>query len=161
MNACRVHILTLPHYVQYAANLEQHEMERTVWDKPPGGFPTVQLVTRQMHVNKMPGLNQSLRPGVLKGLCHLIRITWKWYCCKELGMDMRRLILKIFLSEPSIFNWHLKFLCLGAKIVQIFHFVSNLNWGCSKWVQIALFASWNNSDFQTLFLIGCLISQIF
>ena len=35
----------------------------------------------------------------------------------------------------------MKFLCLGSKRVQIFHFVSNLNWGCSKWVQIALFAS--------------------
>jgi hypothetical protein len=43
-------------------------------------------------------------------------------------MDMRRLILKFFLSEPSIFNRHLKFLCLGSKRVQIFHFVLNLNW---------------------------------
>jgi hypothetical protein len=32
----------------------------------------------------------------LKGLCHQIRITWKWYCCKRLGMDMRRLIYKNF-----------------------------------------------------------------
>ncbi len=55
-----------------------------------------------------------------KGLCHQIKITWKWYCCKGLGMDMRHLIFKIFLSEPSIFNRHLKFLCLGSKRVQIF-----------------------------------------
>ncbi len=54
-------------------------------------------------------------------------ITWKWYCFKGLGMDIRRLIFKNFLSEPSIFNRHLKFLCLGSKSVQIFHFVSNLN----------------------------------
>ncbi len=43
----------------------------------------------------------------------------------------------------------------------IFHFVQNIIWGCSKWVQIALFASWNSFDFQCLFLIGCLISHIF
>ncbi len=50
---------------------------------------------------------------------------------------------------------------LRLKKSQIFHFVSNLNWGCSKWVQTALFSSWNNSDFHCLFLIGCLISLIF
>ncbi len=55
----------------------------------------------------------------------------------------------------------MKFLYLGSKRVHIFYFVSNLNWGCSKWIQIALFASWNNFDFQCLFLIGCLISRIF
>jgi hypothetical protein len=90
----------------------------------------------------------------LKGLCQQIRMTWKWYCCKGLVMDMRRLIFKKFLREPPIFNRHLKFLCLGSKRVQIFHFVLNLNWGCSKWVQIALFASWNNSDFQCLFWLA-------
>jgi hypothetical protein len=42
-------------------------------------------------------------------------------------MGMRRLILKILLGEPSIFNRHLKFLCLGSKSVQIFHCVLNLN----------------------------------
>jgi hypothetical protein len=77
--------------------------------------------------------------------------------CKGLGMDMRRLIFAIFLGEPSIFNMHLKFLCLGSKRVQIFHFVLNLIWGWFKCVQIALFVSWNNSDFQCLILIGCLI----
>jgi hypothetical protein len=41
-------------------------------------------------------------------------------------MDMRRLIFKNFLSEPSIFYRHLKFLCLGSKSVQIFHIVLNL-----------------------------------
>ncbi len=102
-----------------------------------------------------------MKKFILKGLYHQIKITWMWYCCKSLGMDMRCLIFNIFLSEPSIFNRHLKFLCLGSKRVQMFHFVLNLNWGCSKWVQIALFASWNNSDFQCLFLIGCLISRIF
>jgi hypothetical protein len=60
--------------------------------------------------------------------------------------------LHFFLSEPSIFNRHLKFLCLGSKSVQIFNFVLNLTWGCSKCVQIVLFASWNNSDFQFLWL---------
>jgi hypothetical protein len=30
----------------------------------------------------------------LKGLCHQIRITRKWYCFQGLGMDMRRLIFK-------------------------------------------------------------------
>ncbi len=62
----------------------------------------------------------------------------------ELGIDMRCLIFKIFISNPSIFNRHLKFLCLGSKRVKIFYFVLKLNWGCSKWVQIALFGSWNN-----------------
>ncbi len=75
-------------------------------------------------------------------------------------MDVRCLILKFLLSEPLIFNRHLRFLCLGSKRVQIFHFVSNLNWGCSKWVQTALFSSWNNYDIQCLFLIGCSISHI-
>ncbi len=97
----------------------------------------------------------------LKGLCHQIKIAWKWYCFKGLGMDMRRLILKKILSEPSIFNRHLKFLCLGSKSVQIFDFVLNLSWGCSRCVQIALFVSWNNSDFLCLFQSGCLISRIF
>ncbi len=97
----------------------------------------------------------------LKGLCHQIRIIWKWYCFKGLGTAMRRLILKIFWCEPSIINRHLKFLCKGSNRVQIFHFVSNLNWGCSKWVQIPRFASWNNSECQCLFLIGFLISRIF
>ncbi len=32
----------------------------------------------------------------LKGLCHQIRIAWKWYCFKGLGMDIGRLIFKIF-----------------------------------------------------------------
>ncbi len=50
---------------------------------------------------------------------------------------------------------------LWLKTSSNFYFVSNLNWGCSKWVQIALFGSWNNSDIQCLFLIGCLISHIF
>ncbi len=121
----------------------------------------------QLHLLKIiwssslfPFLIQKFLP-YLKGLCHQIRITWKRYCCKRLGMDMRRLIFKNLKSEPSIFNRHLKFLCLGSKRVQIFHFGLNLNWGYSKWVQIALFVSWNNSDFQRLFLIGCLISRIF
>jgi hypothetical protein len=35
--------------------------------------------------------------------------------------------VKKILSEPSIFNGHLKFLGLGSKRVQIFHFVLNLN----------------------------------
>ncbi len=55
----------------------------------------------------------------------------------------------------------MKFLCLGSKSIQIFDFVVNPDWGCSKCIQIALFAFWNNSDFQCLFLIGCLISCIF
>jgi hypothetical protein len=42
-------------------------------------------------------------------------------------MEMRHLILKKFLSEPSVFNRHLKFLCLGSKSIQIFNFVLNLN----------------------------------
>ncbi len=89
----------------------------------------------------------------LKGLCHQIRIAWKWYYFKGLGMNMRHLIFKIFLSEPSIFIRPLKFLCLGSKRIQIFHCDLNLIWGCSKWVRIcsicvlnvagaALFRSW-------------------
>ncbi len=34
---------------------------------------------------------------------------------------------------------------LRLKKTSNFHFVSNLNWGCSKWVQIALFGSWNET----------------
>jgi hypothetical protein len=55
---------------------------------------------------------------------------------------MRRLILKIFLSEPSIFNRNLKFLCLGSKRVQIFI----LSWtkfeAAQNGFEFALFASW-------------------
>jgi hypothetical protein len=93
----------------------------------------------------------TLLLGCLKGLCHQIRIAWKWDCFKGLGMDMRCFIFKRFVSEPSNFNRHLKFLCLGSKSVQILHFVSNLDWSCSKCIQIALFAPWNNSDFQCFF----------
>jgi hypothetical protein len=50
-----------------------------------------------------------------------------------------------------IYYRYFNFLCLGSKSIQIFHFVLNLNWGCSKCVQIALFVSWNNSDFQCHF----------
>jgi hypothetical protein len=70
---------------------------------------------------------------------------------------MRCLIFKIFWSLSLIYYRHFNFLSCGSKSVQIFHFVLNLIWGFSKWVQIAIFASWNNSDFQCLFLIGCLI----
>ncbi len=66
---------------------------------------------------------------------------------------MRCLIFKFVLSEPSIFNRHLRFLCLGSKSVQIFYFVLNLNWSCSKCVQIALFASWNLT-FNTFFWLA-------
>ncbi len=83
---------------------------------------------------------------ILKGLCHQIRIAWKWYCFKGLGTDMIRLIFKILLSEPLIFNRHLKFLCLGSKSIQIFHFVLNLIWGCSIAFEFALFASWMLQD---------------
>ncbi len=89
---------------------------------------------------------------ILKGLCHQIIIAWNWYWFNRHCMEMRRLIFKKFSSEPLIFKRHFKFLCWGSKIVSIFHLVSNLNRGCSKWVQIAVFASWNNSDFQCLFL---------
>ncbi len=101
----------------------------------------------------------------LKGLCHQIRIAWEWYCFKRLGIDMSRLIFKISLSEPLIFNRHLKFLCLGSKSVQFFHFVLNLIWGCSKWVRIcsicvlnvaraALFRSWTEVE-ETIILNLC------
>jgi hypothetical protein len=74
---------------------------------------------------------------------------------------MRRLKLKFFWSLSLIYYRHFNFLSWGSKSVQIVHFVLNLILVCSKWVQIALFASWNNSDFQCLFLIGCLILHIF
>ncbi len=70
-------------------------------------------------------------------MCHQIRITGKCYCFKGLGMDMRHLILKNFISESTIFNKHLKFLCLGSKSLQNFNFVSNLNWSCSKCIKIS------------------------
>jgi hypothetical protein len=43
----------------------------------------------------------------------------------------------MFWSVPLIFYSHFNFLSWGSKSVQIFHFVLNLNWGCSKLVQIA------------------------
>ncbi len=98
---------------------------------------------------------------ILKGQCHQIRITLKWGILKGISKNMRCLIFKIFSSLSLIYYRHFNFLRWGSKRVQIFHFVLNLIWGCSKWVQIALYASWNNSDFQCLFLIGCLISCIF
>jgi hypothetical protein len=51
-------------------------------------------------------------------------------------MDMRRLKFEKFLTEPSIFNRHWEVLMLRLKKSSNFHFVSNLNWGCSKWVQM-------------------------
>ncbi len=93
----------------------------------------------------------------LKGQCHQIRMILKWGSFKGISYDMRRLIFKIFWSLSLIYYRHFNFLSWGSKSVPIFYFVLNLIWGCSKWVQIALFVSWNNSDFQCLFLIGCLI----
>jgi hypothetical protein len=96
----------------------------------------------------------------LKGLCHQIRIPWKWYGFKGLGMDMRCLIFKIFLVS-------LKFLIgiwsSDASDQKAFKFsiLINLNWRCSKCSQIALFAPWNNSDFQGLLLTDCLFLHIF
>ncbi len=66
---------------------------------------------------------------------------------------MRRLVFEKNVCEPSIFNRHLKLLCLLSKSIQIFDFVLNLNWGCSKCIEIALFASWN-SDFQCFFWLA-------
>jgi hypothetical protein len=65
---------------------------------------------------------------------------------------MRRLTFKIFWSLSLIYYRHFNF-SWGSKRVKIFHFVLNLNWGCSKCVQIcsicvlnvagaALFACW-------------------
>jgi hypothetical protein len=88
-------------------------------------------------------------------------MTLKWGSFKDPSYDMRRLIIKHFWSLFLIYYRHFYFLSWGSKSVQVFPFVLTLIWGCSKWVQIALFASWNNSDFQCLFLIGCLISRIF
>jgi hypothetical protein len=50
---------------------------------------------------------------------------------------------------------------LRLKKCSNFLFVSNLFEGCSKCIQIALFASWNNSNIQCCFWFGCLILRIF
>ncbi len=76
--------------------------------------------------------------------------AWKEYSFKGPNVDLRPLILKFFKILPLIFNRHLKFLCWG---VQNFLLVLNLIWGCSKYDPIALFASWNNSGSQCLFLM--------
>jgi hypothetical protein len=79
---------------------------------------------------------------------------------------MRRLIFKIFWSFSLIYNKHLNFLSWGSNGVQIFHFVLNLIWGCSKCVKIcsicflnvaraALFRSWTEVE-ETIFLNLCL-----
>ncbi len=69
--------------------------------------------------------------------------------------------IKFFKMLSLIYYRHFNFLSWGSKSLPIFHFVLNLIWGCSKWDQIALFASWNNSDFQCLFLLGCSIFAYF
>jgi hypothetical protein len=66
---------------------------------------------------------------------------------------MRRLIFKMIWSLSLIYYRHFNFLSWGSKSAQIFHFVLNLIWGFSNWVQSELF--------QCLFLIGCLILRIF
>jgi hypothetical protein len=74
---------------------------------------------------------------------------------------MRRLIFKFFWTLSLIFNMHLIFLSWGSKSVQIFHFVLNLIWGCSKCVRIcsiwvldvagtALFRFWTEADESTV-----------
>ncbi len=105
--------------------------------------------------------NSSWSNTTLKGQFHQIRMTLKWGSFKCLSWDMRCLIFKTFWSLSLIYYRHFNFLSWGSKSVQIFHLVLNLIWGCSKWVQIALFASWNNSDLRCLFVIGCSISHIF
>jgi hypothetical protein len=47
---------------------------------------------------------------------------------------MRHLIFKNFWSLSFIYYRHFNFLSWVSKSVQIFHFVLNLIWGCSKWV---------------------------
>jgi hypothetical protein len=81
--------------------------------------------------------------------------------CPAPQSEAPTLLLTPFSTHLS-FRWTLplKFLLWGWKAFK-FLFVSNLIWGCSKCVQIALFASWNNSVSQRLFLIGCLISHIY
>ncbi len=81
-------------------------------------------------------------PICLKGLWHQIRIAWKWYCFKGLGMDMRHLIFKNFKSKPSIFNRHLKLLCLGSKSVQISILFWTLFEAAQNGFEFAVFASW-------------------
>jgi hypothetical protein len=101
----------------------------------------------------------------LKGLCHQIRKAWKWYSFKGLDMDIRRLIFIIFKNLPLIFNRHFKFLCWGSKSVKIFYlfwtlFEAALNVFILLYFN-RLFVSWNNFDYQCLFLIGYWISRIY
>ncbi len=97
----------------------------------------------------------------LQGLCHQIRITWKWYGCKGLGMDMRRLIFKNFWCEPSIFNRHLKFSCLGSKRVQIFILFWTKIEAAINGFKLLYLGPEKILTFSAFFLIGCLVSRIF
>ncbi len=101
----------------------------------------------------------------LKGQCHQIRMALKWGSFKGLSWEIRRLIFKIFWRVPLIYYRHFNFLSWGSKSVQIFHFVLNLIWGCSKWVQIcsicvlniagaAQFRSWTEVE-ETIILNLC------
>ncbi len=78
---------------------------------------------------------------------------------------MRPLIFEIVWSFSLIYNRHLNFLSWGSKSVQIFLFVLNLIWGCSKCVWIcsicvvnvagdALFRSWKEVE-ETIILNLC------
>jgi hypothetical protein len=82
----------------------------------------------------------------LNGQCHQTRMTLKWGSFKSLSL---------------IYYRHFNFLSWGSKSVQIFHFVLNLIWGCSNWVQIALFASWNYSGFSAFLGLAVWFLRIF
>jgi hypothetical protein len=49
---------------------------------------------------------------------------------------MRRLIFNIFKSLSLVYNRHFNLLSWGSKSIQIFHFVLNLIWGCSRCIRI-------------------------
>ncbi len=53
------------------------------------------------HLKRCKGTVQQELTGVLKGLCHQIRITWKWYCCKEYGHET--------LDIKKFFKWTFNF----------------------------------------------------
>jgi hypothetical protein len=77
-------------------------------------------------------INLMLCVQILNGLCHQFRIILNLFNPKALGIDIWRLILKFCLTFSLIFNGPLKFLCLGSKIIQNYHFHFKCAMSCSK-----------------------------
>jgi hypothetical protein len=74
--------------------------------------------------------------NILKGLCHQFRINFKKILISGAICQYLGLFNEINLTVSLICNGPLKFLCLGSKIIQNYHFHFKCAMSCSKRILI-------------------------